>query len=93
MAKLVMISQPTSTFMRKETNVVATSVFETSPETHLYGGILVPPCYQSLSDTFFGVSTSLWTYPMSSSYRIPSSTSLMSATQTNPPIVPQTLVE
>ena len=39
-------------------------MFTTSPESHLYGGLSVPPGYQYLSGTFYGASSNPWTSPM-----------------------------
>ena len=41
-------------------------MFTTTPESHLYGGSSDPLGYQSLSRTHYGVSSSPWTSPMSS---------------------------
>jgi len=79
MTEPVMVSQPVSTTMTES------SMFETSLETHLYGGTSIPPGYQSLYGTFSGVASSPWTSPMSSSFEIQSGTYLMSATQYAPP--------
>jgi len=73
--------QPVSTTMIETSSVVSSSMFMTSPKTHLYGGPSVPPGYQSLFGTFFGVASSPWNSPMSSNSGIMSGTSLMNATQ------------
>ena len=65
-------------------------MFITSPKTRRYGGPFVLPGYQSLSGTFSGAESNPWTSPMSSTFGIPSGTSLMSATQysLSPPSTP-----
>jgi len=83
-------SQPVSTTTVQKSSVTSSSMFVTSPETHLYGGPSVPPDYQSLSGTFSGVASSPWTSPMSSNSGIMYGTSLMNATQSDshPPSTP-----
>lgn len=85
-----MDSQLASTNITETTHVAASSMFATSPETHLYGGSSLPLGYQSLSSTFSGVASSPWTCPMSSSFGILYGTSLMNTTQStlSPPSQP-----
>ncbi len=48
------------------TSTVATySMFTTTLESHIYGGVSIPLGYQSLSRTHSGVSSSPWSSPMS----------------------------
>lgn len=87
-------SQPMSTTMVETSNVASLSMFATSLEAHLYGGLSIPPGYYSLSSTFSSVASSLWTSPMPSILGIPSGTFVMNTTQLDPfpiytPIVEQ----
>jgi len=41
-------------------------MFNTTPESHLYGVLFVPPGYQSLFGTHSGVASSPWSSPISS---------------------------
>jgi len=75
-----MVSQPIPTIMTKIAQVATSSMFVTSVETHLNGGPSIPLGYQSLFGTFFDATSNPWTSPTSSSFEIPSITSLMSAT-------------
>jgi len=59
-------------------------MFVMTPEAHLCGGSSVPLGYQYLFGTFSGATFIPWTYPMTSTSRISSNTSLMSATQSSP---------
>jgi len=88
-----MASQLASTTMVETSNVSSIAMFLTSPGAHLYGGLYVPPGYQSLSGTFSGASSSLWTSPMSSTWGIPSGAALMSVSQPAPPPPPTLIVE
>lgn len=50
-------SQSMSITMFETLSVASSFMFATSPETHLYYGMSVPPSYQSLCDTFYGVAS------------------------------------
>jgi len=63
--------------MRESTEVVSTSMFATSLETHLYGGPFMPPGYQSL----FRTTTNPWTCPSPSSFGMSYKSSVMSILQ------------
>jgi len=90
MTRSYLISQPVSITMVETSNVSSSSMFETSLEAHLYGGLSIPPGYQCLFGTFFGATSSPLTSPMSSTSGNPSSTSLMNATYPapSPPLTP-----
>ena len=47
--------------------VSSSSMFSKTPKSHLYGGSFIPLGYQALNGTYYGVSSSPWTSPMSSS--------------------------
>ena len=91
MIESVMLSHPVSA-MPETTKVETSSMFVTSLEKNLYGGLSVSPSYQSFSTTFYGIESIPWTSPMSSTYGIPYGTSLTSSTQSSlPPLSTPTL--
>jgi len=49
-----------------ESYVATSSMFSTTPESHLYGESSVPVGYQSFSGTRSGVASTPWSSPMSS---------------------------
>jgi hypothetical protein len=66
-----------------ESSVVTSSMFSTTPESHLYGESSIPVGYQSLSGTHSGVASTPWSSPMSSTRILPGS-SLMGTQQFDP---------
>lgn len=56
-----------------ESIVAISSMFTTTPESHLYVGLFIPLCYKSLSRTHSSVSSSPWSSPMSYTRILPGS--------------------
>ena len=66
-----------------ESFVATSSMFTTTPKSHLYGVPSIPPGYQSLSGTHSGVASSPWSSSMSST-GILSGSSLTDTEQLDP---------
>jgi len=89
MTKSVTITQPVSSIMSESTKAATSSMFATSPKTHLYGGPSIPLEYHSFSRTISEVSSSPWNYQLSSPYGIIYGSSLPSTPQLVQPNVSQ----
>lgn len=56
-----------------KSSVATSSMFSTTPESHLYGEFSILVGYQSLSGTHSGVASTPWSSPMSSTGILPGS--------------------